>query len=582
MPLIVESQVIGALTVYSARPDAFHSDEMLLLTELANFLAYGISAIRMREQQKQAEYALRQSEERLRSLGDNLPDSYVYQYTYNQDGSLRILYLSAGVERLHGVNAEDAMCDTSLLSRQINEEQVPDFIAAELVSRETMADYEIELEMLHSDGNLHWLQLRSHPRRAADGSIEWDGVATDITRRKQADAEKQAAEEEKERLGLQLLQAQKMESVGRLAGGVAHDFNNMLGVILGHTEMAMENLDPSDPLYEDLDEIHLAADRSAELTRHLLAFARKQTVVPVVLDLNNTVSGMLKMLRRLIGEDITLAWHPKLDLWPIKVDPSQIDQIMANLCVNARDAISDVGKITLDTGNRSFDDEFCSMNPDFQVGDYVRLSVSDSGCGIDSDTLTHIFEPFFTTKNLGQGTGLGLSTVYGCVSQSNGFIHVYSELGRGTTFNIYIPRYLGSDEITSKKSKDIEVVCGNETILLVEDDYSILRLVYKMLQRLGYQVLTANSLNEAIQVAAEHPNEITLLLTDVVMPEMNGFDLARHLCDLYPNMKSLFMSGYTADVVAIRGLINDDVHLVQKPFTLIELASTLREVLASA
>ena len=273
------------------------------------------------------------------------------------------------------------------------------------------------------------------------------GFYQDITEYKRA-------EEERAKLEAQLQQAQRMESVGRLAGGVAHDFNNMLGVILGHTEIALDQLDPSHALYEELDEIQKAATRSAELTRQLLAFARKQTVAPKVLNLNDTISGMLKMLNRMVGEDIKLVWHPKAGIWPLNIDSSQIDQILANLCVNARDAIENTGEVTIETGNRTFDDEFCASNPEFNMGQFVKLSVNDNGCGMSKEVQAHIFEPFFTTKAFGQGTGLGLATVYGIVRQNNGFINVYSEPGHGTTFNIYIPRYAGSDAPYDKVRQD--------------------------------------------------------------------------------------------------------------------------------
>lgn len=249
--------------------------------------------------------------------------------------------------------------------------------------------------------------------------------------------------EKREKLEAQLIQAQKMESVGRLAGGVAHDFNNMLGVILGHAELAMEELDRDQPIYNDLQQIQQAAKRSTEITKQLLAFARKQVVSPKVIDLNETVAGMLKMLLRLIGEDIDLAWIPGKGLWPIKIDPSQIDQILANLCVNARDAITGVGKITVETKNCSLNEEYCSTHAGFVPGQYVKIGVSDNGSGMDKETVSHIFEPFFTTKGVNEGTGLGLATIYGIVKQNNGFVYVYSEQGQGTTFSIYLPRYMG-------------------------------------------------------------------------------------------------------------------------------------------
>jgi signal transduction histidine kinase len=387
------------------------------------------------------------------------------------------------------------------------------------------------------------------------------------------------AEEERQKLQAQLNQAQKMESVGRLAGGVAHDFNNMLGIILGHTEMALEHLDPAQPLFADLQEIRKAAERSSDLTRQLLAFARKQTVAPKVLDLNETMEGMLKMLRRLIGEDIDLVWRPGKNLWPVKVDPSQIDQILANLCVNARDAIAGVGKVTIETGAVVLDQPYCANYAGCVPGEYVLLAVGDDGCGMDREILDKLFEPFFTTKGLGLGTGLGLATVYGIVKQNHGFINVYSEPGQGTTFKIYLPRYQGKAERLHQEGPAEPVGRGRETILLVEDEPAILAMTTRMLQRQGYTVLAAATPGEAIRLAEAHAGEIHLLMTDVVMPEMNGRDLAKNLLSFYPNLKRLFMSGYTANVIAHHGVLDPGVNFIQKPFSIHDLAAKVREAL---
>ncbi|MBU4261360.1 MAG: response regulator [Proteobacteria bacterium] len=386
---------------------------------------------------------------------------------------------------------------------------------------------------------------------------------------------------EKLSLENQLSQAQKMESVGRLAGGVAHDFNNMLGVIIGHTELALDQMDPTQPLFTPMQEILKAALRSAALTRQLLAFARKQTVVPKVLDLNETVEGMLKMLRRLIGEDIDLVWLPDSDLWTVKMDPSQIDQILANLCVNARDAIAGVGKITIETHSETFDEAYCANHAGFIAGDFVMLAVSDDGQGMDKETLDKIFEPFFTTKGVGQGTGLGLATVYGVVKQNNGFINVYSEPGQGSTFKIYLPRHAAKNGKMRKERPAAPNAQGHETVLLVEDEAAILRVTKLMLENLGYRVLTASTPGEAILLAKEHDGEIHLLVTDVVMPDMNGLDLAKKLISLYPGLRSLFMSGYTGNVIAHHGILGDGINFLQKPFSIQALAAKVREVLDS-
>jgi PAS domain S-box-containing protein len=391
--------------------------------------------------------------------------------------------------------------------------------------------------------------------------------------------ENKRAADEKENLEIQLRQSQKMEAVGRLAGGVAHDFNNMLSVIIGHTEMVLEQVAPSMPIYTDLEEIQSAAKRSADLTRQLLAFARQQTIAPIVLDLNKTVDDMINMLKRLIGEDIDLIWINSKHYYPIKMDPSQLDQILANLCLNARDAIMGVGKIVIETKKVEVDASFCEIHAEADSGVYICLMVSDNGKGMDKITLSSIFEPFFTTKSIGHGTGLGLATVHGIVKQNNGFIHVYSEQGKGTCFKLYFPYQL--DEATVKKSSHHSNAYphGQETVLLVEDEPSILKMTEKMLIRLGYKVLSANKPGAAINLAKDYQNQIHLLITDVIMPEMNGKDLAERIELLNPEIKVLFMSGYTADIIAHHGVLDQHVSFIQKPFSHKKLAVKIREVI---
>jgi two-component system cell cycle sensor histidine kinase/response regulator CckA len=395
----------------------------------------------------------------------------------------------------------------------------------------------------------------------------------------QTDAAHKRSEDRRKALESQLLQAQKIESVGRLAGGVAHDYNNMLSVIIGYAELVLGKMDPVEPMRSDITQILTAAQRSVRINQQLLAFARRQTVAPKVLDLNETVASMLTMLRRLIGEDIDLAWNPRATAWPVKMDPAQIDQILANLCVNARDAIADVGKITIETDRAVFDAAYCADHAGFIPGEYVMLAVSDDGCGMDRATLANIFEPFFTTKGLGRGTGLGLATVYGIVKQNEGFINVYSEQGKGTTFRIYLPRHAGEIDIDRKPDLDEIPMGRGERVLVVEDEASILKLAEKILNGLGYQVLLANSPAEALQLAETHPADIALLITDVVMPEMNGRELARRMQTLCPALRHLFMSGYTANVIAHRGVLEDGVNFIQKPFSRKELALKVRSAL---
>jgi PAS domain S-box-containing protein len=397
-------------------------------------------------------------------------------------------------------------------------------------------------------------------------------VTRDITEQKKT-------EKERDKLHKQLIQAQKMESIGRLAGGIAHDFNNMLGVIIGYTELAIEKQPPGAALYCDLMEIMNAAKRSAEITRQLLAFARKQTINPKVIDLNNTVESMLKMIRRLIGEDIELLWHPCPGISMVNIDPMQVDQIMANLCINARDAIQGVGKITIETGCAVIDEEYCQDHAGFVPGQYVTFSVSDSGSGIDPSIIENIFDPFFTTKGIGQGTGLGLATVYGIVKQNEGFINVYSEKGDGATFRIYLPMHAGDVvEPDSGTVKEAPISRG-ETVMIAEDDPAILKIGIKILEQLGYNVLSAATPGEALTLIKGYTGKIDLLVTDVIMPEMNGRSLSENIKMLHPDLKVLYMSGYTANVIAHRGILESGVNFIQKPFTKAEFGAAVREVI---
>nr|WP_319777002.1 ATP-binding protein [uncultured Sphaerochaeta sp.] len=390
-------------------------------------------------------------------------------------------------------------------------------------------------------------------------------------------SDQKKAEREKEELEDQLMQAQKLESVGRLAGGVAHDFNNMLGIIIGFSELSINSLEEDSPLREYLGEILDAAERSMEISAQLLAFARKQTIKPSVIDINRTIENMLKMLKRLIGENISLNWHPGRGCRPVRIDPAQMNQILANLSVNARDAISDVGVITISTENVLLERKKSGVSP----GEYVRLTFTDSGQGMTEEVRQNIFEPFYTTKQAGKGTGLGLSTVYGIVKQNGGCIGVESSPGKGTTFSIHFPP---AESIPNKKTdqtvqRETPRASEHELILLVEDEPGMRSMVSAMLRELDYEVLTAETPEHAIEIAAKEGSRIDLLLTDVIMPSMNGRDLAQRITALLPAMKVLYMSGYTSDVIGKDGFIEEDILYIQKPFSRQHLAVTLWEIL---
>ena len=516
-------------------------------------------------QQKQAEAALRESEMRFRTLVDGAPDAIFVQ----AEG--RFQYVNPALARLLGAGKPEDLVGTEYLARMAPEfhEAIRHRIRSQ---RETgTAAPPMEQAYLRLDGTRVPVETTAVPVRFGNRDAHLVFVR-DIS-------ERQHTETEKQNLQAQLAQAQKMDSVGRLAGGVAHDFNNMLGVILGHAEMALEEIHPPHPLFTNLQEIRKAAIRSGDLTRQLLAFARKQTVAPRVLDLNATVAGMLNMLRRLIGENIELAWQPGRAPLVIQMDPSQIDQVLANLCVNARDAIAGTGRITIATEAVSFDANYCASHPDHLPGDFVRLTVGDTGCGMDAETLQHLFEPFFTTKELGKGTGLGLATVYGIVKQNNGFILVTSAPGQGATFKIHLPRHVATDPEPAPPPPP-PPARGHETILLVEDEPFLLAMTGRMLEQLGYRVLPAATPAEAIRLANENPGRIQLLMTDVVMPEMNGRELAKRLLADHPGLKRLFMSGYTADIIALHGALDPGMHFIAKPYTPADLARKIREALA--
>jgi PAS domain S-box-containing protein len=516
-------------------------------------------------ERKQAEIALHMSEERFSRFFRSTPVGT--SITRLSDGQL--VDANDAFLGLLGYTREEVISQNTLkLKMWANPEDKAKVIEI-LQEKGNIKDFEIQLvrksgEIIDVLGSAEVIEMAEEKYMLS--------LAYDITERKRGEKERKKLEE-------QLFQAQKMESVGRLAGGVAHDFNNMLGVIIGRAEMALELDLSTDKLQHNLKEILKAGLRSADLTRQLLAYARKQTAAPKILDLNGTISGMLNMLRRLIGEDIDLLWIPELDLWKVKIDPSQVDQILANLAVNARDAISGVGAITMRTDNVVIDDSNRAETPEFIPGEYVLLTVNDTGAGMSQEVRKNIFEPFFTTKELGKGTGLGLSTVYGIVKQNDGFVYVASEPGKGTTFKIYLPRFeaetvhVPSEEITVKRPT------GTETILLVEDDEAILNLGKMILENLGYTVLAAGTPVDAIHLVEKHSGDIHLLITDVVMPEMNGRELAEQLSAIRPNLECLYMSGYTADVIAHRGILDEGVGFIQKPFLSEDLAAKVRQVL---
>ncbi len=517
-------------------------------------------------ERKRAENSLKESEKRYKSA-QRLGNVGNWEY----DITNQTFWGSDQAKSIYGFDSESENFTLDEVESCISEREWVHKALEDLVERDIPYNLEFEIHPVSGPPSRIIRSIAEIERDAAGNPLKIDGVIQDISLQKKA-------EDEKFELERQLRQSQKMEAVGQLAGGVAHDFNNMLSVIQGYSEIALDQLDPDSQFFPAMQQIHKAAVHSADITRQLLAFARKQTVAPKVLDVNETIEGMLKMLRRLIGENIALTWLPGANLWPIKIDPTQIDQILANLCVNARDAIAGVGDISVETRNMTLDNSYSHSFPEFSPGDYVRISVSDNGCGIPKDILPRIFEPFFTTKLVGEGTGLGLATVYGAVHQNKGFINAYSEPEKGTTFTIHLPRYADTAYSTNHELNE-QVVGGNETILLVEDEAAILAMTTTLLEHLGYTVITATTPGEAIQWAENRDKKFDLLLTDLIMPEMNGRELADRILTLRPEIRYVFMSGYTANIIADQGVLDQGVSFLQKPFTRKELAAKIRNVL---
>jgi two-component system cell cycle sensor histidine kinase/response regulator CckA len=519
-------------------------------------------------ERKQAEEAMRLSMERLRlALDAAKSGTWEWDLRTNENVWSEELWKVYGLEPYSCVPSYEAW-------RQVVHPD--DRSMAEQVVQEAArqgAELNFEFRVLDRDGTERWLMSRGRPLRDANGQVvRFIGIVLDITERKQA-------EEDRAKLEEQLRQAQKMESVGRLAGGVAHDFNNLLTVIQGHCDLMQIQMSDRDPLLKEVKHIQQAGERAASLTRQLLAFSRRQMLAPIVLDLNDLLANLRRMLERLIGEDITLTTVLAPGLWSVTADPGQIEQVIMNLAINARDAMPTGGKLTIETGNVHLDDSYARTHPEALVGPCVMLAVSDTGHGMDEPTRSRIFEPFFTTKEPGRGTGLELATVYGIVKQSEGDILVYSKPGHGTTFKIYLPASeTGAISLHTSHTQPV-TRGGNETILLVEDEEMVRDLVRIVLQNAGYSVLEAPHGKAALSLSAQHQGPIDLLMTDVVMPEIGGRELAEQLKALRPQMKVLFMSGYTDDVVVRYGLLTAEVEFLPKPFSPSVLASKVREVL---
>ncbi len=550
VPLRSPSQTIGVLVLqHYDDPNAYNETDLEFLSSAAGQIALAI-------ERKRAETALRASEARLRVLVEQLP-----AILWTVDSSLRFTSaLGAGLTRV-GLSAKEIVGKT-----------MAEFFETTDESFLPIASHRRAVKGEPATFHLQWrgasYACHAEPLRGSDadssGAI---CMALDVTDRKNLEE--------------QLRQAQKMEAVGRLAGGIAHDFNNLLMVIQGYAELLTDRLKPGDPLRRNAEQIQEASQRATSLTRQLLAFSRKQMLAPSILNVNSVLADMEKILRRLIGEDIELAAVSTPNPWSVKADRSQIEQVILNLAVNARDAMPKGGKLTIETANIEFDNRNARTPAVVAPGSYVMMAVTDNGCGMDAETQAHIFEPFFTTKEKGKGTGLGLATVYGIVKQSGGYVWMYSEVGKGTTFKVYLPRVEEPAAPKEPKSEPEPVVKGTETILLVEDEQGVRELAKEYLELSGYRVLVAKDGSAAIKTAAEYAGAIDLIMTDVVMPGISGRELASKISTLRRGIRVVYMSGYTDQAIVHHGILDSEVMLLQKPFTLSALAAKLREALAA-
>jgi PAS domain S-box-containing protein len=524
--------------------------------------------IERRAVEERAAQALQESESRFRAIFEQAAIGMA-------DSSLdaRFIRLNQRFCEIMGYSREELL---GLTFREITH---PDDLARDeqLVAqllRGELSRYAVEKRYLRKDGGVVWANLTLSLLRSASGDpVHFVAVVEDITGQKRA-------EDERRNLERQLLQAQKMESVGRLAGGVAHDFNNHLTVINGYCAMLLDEMGPADPLREPVDEILLAGQRAAALTRQLLAFSRKQVAEPRVISLNDVVAEARKMLSRLIGDDVEIITHLDAGLGSVVADSSQMNQVLMNLAINARDAMPDGGRIIMETMNTDLDAGYAAQHAGVEAGPYVLLSITDTGAGMTQEVVQHIFEPFFTTKDVGAGTGLGLSTVYGIVKQAGGWIWVYSEPGKGSTFKVYLPRAGGAPEPLPAPVSAAETLRGTETVLVVEDQPEVRKLTLAMLESQGYRLLEAASGSEALSLCERYPEPIHLLITDVVMPGMTGRELAMRLLALRPSLKTLYTSGYTANTIAHEGVLDPGVAYLPKPFSPAQLAAKVREVLS--
>lgn len=556
MPLTVGNKLVAVLNVNSTKSRRpFTVGQTKALSVLANVAAPALASAKLHREVQEAEA-------RYRSIFENAVEG-MYQATPSGE----IVAANPALAHILGYESPEELiaAKTKLATQVCVDADARAKLLAELEQRDVIKG--IEVQVFRKDGKKIWASVGARAIRDASGNcLRYEGGVEDVTERKQLEE--------------QLLQSQKMEAIGTLAGGIAHDFNNLLTAIIGYSQLAGARLREGEPLYKEIEEIRKAGTRAADLTGQLLAFSRKQVLQPKLINLNVIVTNFNHMIRRVIGEDIELVCSLDGELRQIKADPGRIEQVLMNLAVNARDAMPTGGKLIIETANTILDEDYARLHFDVIPGPHVMLAVSDTGCGMDAETQSHMFDPFYTTKDLGRGTGLGLSTVFGIVKQSGGDIWVYSERGRGTTIKVYLP-CAKADENEEYQELHQVASTGTETVLLVEDHVQVRSLAATVLRECGYEVLEASGGDEALHIAQGFAGTIHLLLTDVVMPNMGGKDLAEQIKRIRPETKILFASGYTGDAVLLHGVVEARAAFIQKPFTPNALANKVRQVLGT-
>ena len=529
-------------------------------------------------ERKEAEQAVQRAHEMLTKLAERVP-GMIYQFRFNPDGSTCFPWTSPAITDVFELRAEDVQDDAGPVYDRLHPGDRERVLGLIEESARTLERFQVEYRVLLPEGGERWHFSDAVPERMDDGGTFWHGIIGDITDRKRA-------EEERQELQVQLLQAQRMETVGRLAGGIAHDFNNLLTAIIGSSSLILATMASDDPNRELAIEINEVGERAAQLTRQILAFSRRQVLKPRTLVLNEVVLGIEPLLRRTIGEDVALELLLDPDLPAAEIDPHQMEQVLMNLAVNARDAMPEGGRLTVETAALAPDADFLRAYPKARSGRYVVLSVTDTGCGMDQDTVPRVFEPFFTTRGVGEGTGLGLSIVLGIVEQSGGFVTADSEPGQGSTFSVYLPvsetAPAGEDDLTTDR-KALDTPGGTETVLVVEDEVLVRDLISRILKNAGYSVLEAGSQFEVDEVLSQGAPDPDILLTDVVLPgAASGWDVAESIGARYPGIPIVFMSGYTPEHMMSRGRLGADIEFLEKPFTPGRLMAKMREVLDDA